>query len=86
MPIDIASLPSFLSERLGLLIAEANEAGYGSNDVLEELARQIASQGRAYQEDPDPAEDPDLEAARAATVRNPGQDNLDSEQSVPPSA
>lgn len=79
-----ASLDDFLNTRLQTLIAEANEAGFGSEQVLAGLTRMVQRQWHAYDEDPDPAEDADLESARSANVEIPTDafDDVDTEEGV----
>lgn len=77
-------LDDFLNTRLQMLIAEANGAGFGSEQILAGLTRLVQRQWHAYDEDPDPAEDTDLEAARAARVEIPADafDDVGTEEGV----
>jgi hypothetical protein len=81
----VGGIDDFLSMRLETLIAEANEAGFGTGQVLAGLTRLVQRQWHAHDEDPDPAEDIDLEAARAARVEIPADafDDVDTEKGVP---
>ena len=70
---DAKDLQNFLDIRLQTLIAEANEAGFGTADILAGLSHAVEQQRLAYDSDPDPADEPGLEAARAAKVRLPDE-------------
>lgn len=47
-----------LDDKVSELIAEANDAGYGTEEALEALDEVVDSQKIIYSEDEDPAEDP----------------------------
>jgi hypothetical protein len=83
--LDQADLTDFLSAHIQVLIAEANEAGFGTDEILAALSHIISAQRLAYDADPDPADDPGLEAARSAGVDVPddARDNIDTEKDVP---
>lgn len=80
-----ADLQDFLHSRLELLIADANEAGFATKDVLAGLRDELEQQAHLYEEDPDPADDPDLEATRAARIRIPRDilNDIDTEENGP---
>lgn len=80
-----ADLRELLHSRLEILIADANEAGFATRDVLAGLRAELEEQRHVYDEDPDPAEDPDLEASRAASIRIPRAilEDIDTEEDVP---
>jgi hypothetical protein len=82
---EAASLREFLSSRLEALIADANAAGWGTEDVLAGLTMVMQHQWLAYDHDPDPADDTDLETSRAARIDLPEDilENLDTERNVP---
>lgn len=47
-----------LDDRVSDLLAEANDAGYGTEEALEALDEVVDNQKVIYSEDPDPADDP----------------------------
>lgn len=51
-------LEESLDGKVGDLIAEANDAGYGTEETLEALDEVVDNQKVIYLEDPDPADDP----------------------------
>lgn len=69
-------LETFLENRLQGVIADANAAGWGTQDVLEALDSALKQARRAYREDPDPADDPD-------PTEKSLSENLDTEEDVP---
>jgi hypothetical protein len=78
--LDTADLRDFLHAHIQVLIAEANEAGFGTEEILAELRDIIEQQRIAYDADPDPAEDP----GQAADARSPHHaDTLDAEEEAP---
>lgn len=78
-------LQDFLHSRIDSLIADANEAGFATTDVLAGLRDELEQQWHSYDVDPDPADDPDLEATRAAKVRIPKNvlADIDTGENVP---
>ncbi|MDB5524956.1 MAG: hypothetical protein JWM58_2719 [Rhizobium sp.] len=81
---DPINLQDFLNARLEALVADANAAGWGTEDVLAGLTKVMQNQWRAYDHDPDPADDADLEATRAARIDVPAKilEDLDTEEGV----
>jgi hypothetical protein len=75
-------LIDFLSDHIQVIIADANEAGFGTREILAEFSRILDQQQQAYDADPDPAEDPVPGSSRTADIRNAG-DDIDTEQGVP---
>jgi hypothetical protein len=64
------------------MIAEANEDGFGTEEILAELGDLLQQQQMAYDADPDPAEDP--EDFRITDVRKPDATaDIDAEEGVP---
>jgi hypothetical protein len=57
--LDSKDLSDFLQAHIQVLIAEANEAGFGTEEILTELRAIVEQQRIAYNTDPDPADDPD---------------------------
>jgi hypothetical protein len=55
--LEISDLEDFVDVYLQVIIAEANEAGFSSEEILAALADALERQRRAFEEDPDPAED-----------------------------
>jgi hypothetical protein len=72
--LDTADLRDFLDAHIQVLIAEANEAGFGTEEILNELRDIIERQRIAHDADPDPAEDPSPDNATA---------DIDTEDGVP---
>jgi hypothetical protein len=58
MPDRPNDLHALLRLRLQEAIAEANEAGRSTEDVLETLSLVLLEEQTAYDRDPDPADDP----------------------------
>lgn len=84
--LDKNDLEDFLGSRLQALIADANEAGFATQDVIAGLRHALEQQRLAYEADPDPADDPEqLEVRRAAKVRVPKDafDDLERKGSPP---
>lgn len=54
-----------LDDRVVDVVAEANDAGYGTEEVLDALDDVIDNQKLVYAEDPDPADDSEPEEPRA---------------------
>jgi hypothetical protein len=53
-----------LDDKVVDIVAEANDAGYGTEEVLDALDDVIDNQKLVYAEDPDPADDPEPEEPR----------------------
>ena len=70
--LDSADLRDFLHAHIQVVIAEANEAGFGTAEILAELRDILDKQRLAYDADPDPAEDPDPD--NAAPDIDPGRE------------
>lgn len=51
-------LEARLDDEVSVLVAEANDAGYGTEEALEALDEVVDNQKAIYSEDPDPADDP----------------------------
>lgn len=56
--LEVSDLEEFIDTYLQVIIAEANEAGFSSDEILAALRQAIERQRLAFEEDPDPAEDP----------------------------
>jgi len=67
--LEISDLEDFIDVYLQVIIAEANEAGFSSEEILTALSDALERQQRAFEEDPDPAED---KAPRKARPFRPG--------------
>lgn len=80
-----ANLQDFLRARVQALIADANGAGWGTPEVLAALSNVVRDTKHEYNEDPDPADEPDLLLARGAPVEIPASvlEDIDTEQDVP---
>jgi hypothetical protein len=63
--LDTADLRDFLDAHIQVMIAEANEAGFGTGEILVELRDIVEQQQIAYDADPDPADDPRPRGTRA---------------------
>jgi hypothetical protein len=83
-----AYLRDFLHSRLGLLIADANEAGFSTTDVLAGLRNELDRQRHGYEKDPDPADDPDNGATDAdrSQIQEDVVADIDTEAGVPRAA
>ena len=79
------NLQEFLKSRLETLIADANATGWVTEDVLSGLTMIMQNHWLAYDHDPDPADDADLETSRAARIDLPKDvlEDLDAEENVP---
>jgi len=66
-----------------VLIAEANEAGFGTEEILAELGDLLQQQQIAYDADPDPADDPHPDDVRTADTRKPDVADIDAEGGAP---
>lgn len=62
--LEISDLEDFIDVYLQVIIAEANEAGFSSAEILTALGDAIERQRHAFDEDPDPADDPAPRKAR----------------------
>lgn len=57
-PERIRELEASFDDRVSELLAEANDAGYGSAEATKALLKVVQNQARISDEDPDPADDP----------------------------
>jgi hypothetical protein len=57
-PLRISELESPFDDRVSELLAEANDAGYGTAEATTALLKVVQNQAAISNEDPDPAGDP----------------------------
>jgi hypothetical protein len=55
-----AELQAALDDHVSELLAEANDAGYSTAEVIDALQAVVKNQALIAGEDPDPADDPDV--------------------------
>ena len=53
-------LQAALDDRVSELLAEANDAGYSTDEALDALQAVVKNQAQISDQDPDPADDPDV--------------------------
>lgn len=61
-------LEEALDGKVTEVVAEANDAGYGTDEALDALDDVVDNQKLIYDEDPDPADDAELEQAAASRI------------------
>lgn len=57
-PKRITELEAAFDDKVSELLAEANDAGYGSGEAMEALRNVVNNQAVVSDQDPDPADDP----------------------------
>lgn len=57
-PERIRELEASFDDRVSELLAEANDAGYGTDEATKALLKVVRNQAVISEEDPDPASDP----------------------------
>jgi len=57
------ALKQRMVDKIELMIAEANEQGFGTDEALDALDEVVANAKVIYDEDPDPAADPEVRHA-----------------------
>lgn len=72
-------LKASLDDKVSELVAEANDAGYGTDETMEALLSVVQNQAVIAAEDPDPADDPsgDVRVPDRNTGRNDDPHPLD---------
>jgi hypothetical protein len=68
-PERIRDLEAAFDERVSELLAEANDAGFGSAEAMVALQKVVKNQAVISEADPDPADDPNDDERRAPGVR-----------------
>lgn len=53
-------LQAEMDDRVSELLAEANDAGYSTDEALDALQAVVKNQAQISDQDPDPADDPDV--------------------------
>jgi hypothetical protein len=79
-PERIRELEASLDDRVSELLAEANDAGYGTEEATQALLKVVRNQAVISEQDPDPADDlpaladgdSDPPSAQPANGMNPG--------------
>ena len=66
-------LKASLDDKVNELVAEANDAGYGTDETMEALLAVVQNQAVIVAEDPDPADDPSVDVG--VSEPDPGRNN-----------